>query len=64
MKVWVPGVDLGGGAEAKINLFRYMVMLRIKLKLTTHVGTKYKQGTKYFAHRHPLTKGWGQKVKP
>ena len=34
LKVWVqsPGVDLGGGAEAKINFFQNMVMLHIKLK--------------------------------
>ena len=28
-------MDLGGGAEAKIKLFQNMVMLHIKLKLTT-----------------------------
>ena len=32
-------VDLGGGAEAKIKLFQNMVMLHIKLKLTTLVAT-------------------------
>ena len=34
-----PGVDLGGRAEAKIKLLRNMVMLHIKLKLTTHAAT-------------------------
>ena len=33
--VQVPGVDLGGGADAKIKLFQNMVMLYIKLKLRT-----------------------------
>ena len=28
-------MDLGGGVEAKIKLFKNMVMLHIKLKLTT-----------------------------
>ena len=28
-------MDLGGGTEAKIKLFQNMVMLHIKLKLTT-----------------------------
>ena len=39
LKAWVraPGVDLGGEAEAKIKLFQNMVMLHIKLKLTTFV---------------------------
>ena len=31
-------MDLGGGAEAKIKLFQNMVMLHIKLKLTTLVA--------------------------
>ena len=37
LKAWVqaPGVDFGDGAEAKIKLFQNMVMLHIKLKLTT-----------------------------
>ena len=39
LKAWVraPGVDFGGGAEAEaqIKLFQNMVMLHIKLKLTT-----------------------------
>ena len=37
LKAWVRThwVDLGGGAEAKIKLFQNMVMLHIKLKLTT-----------------------------
>ena len=36
LKAWVRAswVDFGGGAEAKIKLFQYMVMLHIKLKLT------------------------------
>ena len=32
-------VDLGGEAEAKIKLFQNMVMLHIKLKLTTLTAT-------------------------
>ena len=32
-------MDLGGGAEAKINFFQNMVMLHIKLKLTTLAAT-------------------------
>ena len=32
-------MDLGGGVEAKIKLFGNMVMLNIKLKLTTHAAT-------------------------
>ena len=32
-------VDLGGGAKAKIKLFQNMVMLHIKLKLTTLAAT-------------------------
>ena len=34
LKAWVraSGVDLGGGAEAKINLFQNMVMLHIILQ--------------------------------
>ena len=32
-------VDLGGGAEVKIKLFQNMVMLHIKLKLTTLAAT-------------------------
>ena len=38
-RVKSPGVDLGGGAKAKIELFRNMVMLHIKLKLTTPAAT-------------------------
>ena len=34
-----PGVDFGGGAEAKIKLFQNMVMLHITLKLTTVAAT-------------------------
>ena len=37
--VWSPGVDLGIGAKAKIKLFMKLVMLHIKLKLTTHAAT-------------------------
>ena len=42
LNAWVPSprVDLGCGTEAKINLFRNMVMLHIKLKLTTHAVTR------------------------
>ena len=32
-------MDLGGGAEAKINFFQNMVMLHIKLKLTALAAT-------------------------
>ena len=41
LKAWflAPLVDLGGGAEAKIKLFQNMVMLHIKLKLTTLAAT-------------------------
>ena len=41
LKAWfrAPLVDLGGGAEAKIKLFQNMVMLYIKLKLTTLAAT-------------------------
>ena len=41
LKAWVraPGVDFGGGAEAKIKLFQNIVMLHIKLKLTTFATT-------------------------
>ena len=38
-RVRVCWVDLGGGAEAKIKLFQNMVMLHIKLKLTTLAAT-------------------------
>ena len=37
--VQAPGLDLGGGAEAKIKLFQNMVMLHIKLKLATFAAT-------------------------
>ena len=33
-----PGVDLGGGVEAKIKLFQNIVMLHIRLELTTHAA--------------------------
>ena len=41
LKAWVraPWVDLKGGAEAKTKLFQNMVMLHIKLKLTTLAAT-------------------------
>ena len=41
LKAWVlsPGVDLVGGAEAKSKLFRNMVKLHIKLKLTKYAAT-------------------------
>ena len=41
LKAWdrAPWVDLGGGAKAKIKLFQNMVMLHIKLKLTTLAAT-------------------------
>ena len=51
-------VDLGGGAEVRIKLFQNMVMLHIKLKLTSW----QQHGSKYFAHRHTLsTQGVGTK---
>ena len=41
LKTWVqsPEVDLGGGAQAKTELFQNMFMLLIKLKLTMHAAT-------------------------
>ena len=41
LKAWVRAcwVDLGGGAEVKINFFQNMVMLHIKLKLTMLAAT-------------------------
>ena len=41
LEAWVPvgWVDLGVGAKAKIKLFQNMVMLHIKLKLTTLAAT-------------------------
>ena len=41
LEAWVrsPGLDLGGGAEAKIIFFQNMVMLHIKFKLTKHAAT-------------------------
>ena len=35
VRVRAPWVDVGGGAQAKIKLFQNIVMLHIKLKLTT-----------------------------
>ena len=43
LKAWrqSPGLDIGGGAKAKIEIeiFRNMVMLHIILKLTMHAAT-------------------------
>ena len=41
LKAWVRAcwVDLGGGVEVKIKLYQNMVMLHIKLKLTTLAAT-------------------------
>ena len=41
LKAWVRAcwLDLGGGAEVKIKLFQNMVMMHIKLKLTTLAAT-------------------------
>ena len=41
LKAWVRAcwVDLEGGAEVKIKFFQNMVMLHIKLKLTTLAAT-------------------------
>ena len=47
-------MDLGGGAEAKIKLFQNMVMLHIKLKLTTLAANFLPTDT-------PLTQGVGSK---
>ena len=57
MNVWVRSsrVDLGG-TKVKINLFRNMVLLHIKLNLTK-VANSLPTDT-------PLTPGCGQKVKP
>ena len=63
LKAWVqsPGVDLGGEAKAKIELFRNMVMLHIKLKLTKHAATWQQI---FCPQTHPRPRGRGQKVKP
>ena len=55
LKAWVraPGVDLGGGTEAKVKLFQNMAVLHIKLQLTT----LQQHGSKYFAHRLTLDPG-------
>ena len=53
-------MDLGGEAKAKIKLFQNMVMLHIKLKLTTLAAT-WKQI--FCPQTHPQPRGWGQKVK-
>ena len=50
-------MDLGGGAEAKIKLFQNMVMLHIKLKLTTLAAT----WLKIFCPQTLLTQGVGSK---
>ena len=44
LNAWVRAcwVDLGGGAEVKIKLFQNMVMLHIKLKLTTLAATSHR----------------------
>ena len=47
----IPWVDLGGGAEAKIQPFRNMIMLHIKL---IRERCMQQHGSKYFAHRHTL----------
>ena len=38
-----------------------MVMLRIKLKLTTHAATRLQM---FCQQTHPQPQGWGPKVKP
>ena len=48
-------MDLGGGAEVKIKLFQDMVMLHIKLKLTTMAATWLPTDT-------PSTQGVGSKL--
>ena len=49
-----------GGAVAKIKLFQNMVMLHIKLKLTTLAA---KREQIFCPQTHPRPRGWGQKVK-
>ena len=51
-------MDLGGGAEAKIKLFQNMVMLHIKLKLTTLAATWLKI---FLSTDTPSTQGVGSK---
>ena len=61
LKAWAqpPGVDLGGGAKAKIELFRNMVMLHIKLKPAAHATTWYI----FYTQTNPRLGRWGQNVK-
>ena len=56
LKAWVRAfwVDLGGGAEVKIKIFQNMVMLHIKLKLTTLAANILPTDT-------PSTQGVGSK---
>ena len=53
-------MDLGGGAEVKIELFQNMVMLHIKLKMTMLAATWQQI---FCPQTHPQPRGWGQKVK-
>ena len=60
LKAWVRAclVDLGGEAEVKIKLFQNMVMLHIKLKLTTLAATWLQI---FCPQTHPQPRGRGQR---
>ena len=60
-RVQAPGMDLVGGAEAKIKLFQNMVMLYIKKNLTKFCRNMV---ANILPTDTPLTPGWGQNVKP
>ena len=51
-------MDLGGGADARLKLFQNMVMLHIKLKLTTLAATWQQI---FCPQTHPLDPGDGVK---
>ena len=48
------------GPRPKLNFFQNMVMLHIKLKLTTLAATWQQI---FCPQTHPRPRGWGQKVK-
>ena len=50
----------GWGQKVKLYLFLKVVMLHIKLKLTTLAATWYQI---FCLQTHPRPRGWGQKVK-
>ena len=54
-------LNLGGLSEAKIKLFWNMVMLHIKLKLTTHAAKWWQI---FCPQTHPRPQRRGQNVKP